>query len=205
MRREIAGRSHIHQPTKEPQVQISKLPATLATAALLAFGAGGVAVAQSDSQSAAKGPKRGPTAAQTSTLAKKLGVTAAQLKAAMAATRPDRAGRPDRGDFAADIASALGVEKAAVQEILDANRPARPAQRPSRGTAPDHSALIEALASGLNLDKATVTAAFEKLDAAREADHEARHAAMAAALAQELGLDAGKVAKALEATRPARP
>ena len=186
-------------------MQISKLTATLVTTALLAFGAGGVAAAQPNSQSGSQGPRQGPTGAQTSTLAKKLGVTAAELRAAMAATRPDRTSRRDRGDLAADIASALGEEKAAVQEILDANRPPEPAQRPRPGTAPDHTALIEALASGLNLDEAMVTAAFEKLDAAREAEHEARHAAMAAALAAELGLDADKVAKALEATRPARP
>ena len=47
-------------------------------------------------------------------------------------------------------------------------------------------------------EQSAVKAALDKLRAA----HDSRHAAMARALAEELGLDADKVAAALEANRP---
>jgi protein-disulfide isomerase-like protein with CxxC motif len=175
-------------------MQIRRYTALLATTAMVGGAGIGVAQAQSDDRPAAPRDgthhKRGPSAAQISALAEKLGVSTDRLEAALAAVRPERpaAGRrPKRGDLAADLAKALGVEEAKVQEILDANRPARPTQRPARGTRPprpDHSRLIAALASGLGIEQATVKAAFDKLEAARKAEHDARHAAFAAALAR---------------------
>jgi protein-disulfide isomerase-like protein with CxxC motif len=205
-------------------VQIRKLTAVLTTAAITSGAGIGVAQAQSTSGGQdgsakptrkARGhkPRRGMSDAQLSALAGKLGVTTSRLKAALAAIRPATpAGgeRPKRGDMAADLAAALGVETAKVQEILDANHPAKPAQGPhggpgrARPAKPDNTALIAALASGLGLDEATVKAAFDKLEAAHQAEHKARDAAFAAALAKELGLKTDVVQAALDATRPAR-
>jgi hypothetical protein len=195
--------------------RIRRYTALVGTAALVGGGGLGVAQAATDSgarsttakRSSLRGPG-GPTQAQLTALADRLGVTAAKLKAAMTATRPakpagKRAARGP-GDMAAALATALGVETSAVQEILEANRPAR-GDRPAPGTKPGHTALVGALAKGLNIETATVAAAVAKVDAAKEAEHGARHQEMAAALAEELGLDTADVAAALEATRPAKP
>lgn len=181
----------------------------VAAAAIVPTAAIGSAVAQSDSGSttttttttkAARG--HGPDITK---LAAKLGVTEAQLKAALDATRPT--GKPPAGDpgagFANDIAKALGVDVSKVTPILEANKPAKPTSRPAKGTKPDRSGLVSALSSGLGIDKATVQAALDKLDAAHKADHTAREAAMAAALAKQLNLDTATVQAALAATRPA--
>jgi hypothetical protein len=120
-----------------PHVQ--KFADAVSAAALL--GAGGLSAAQaatttSDSAStpraARPGPQRGggPLAtAQLAAIAKMLGVTSAQLKAALDASRSVKpAGeRPARGaGMASELATTLGVDVARVQRILDANRPARP-------------------------------------------------------------------------------
>ncbi len=147
------------------------------------------------------GPRKfGP---QLGALAQRLGVTRAQLRAAFEAV--GAAGRPGKGSLAADLASALGVEPSAVEQILEANRPDGPRERPAPGTAPDHGDLIAALAAGLDIDEAKVRAAVEKLEAAHRADHADHHAELAAALAKRLGLKADDVAAALEATRPGPP
>jgi hypothetical protein len=168
-------------------VQIRKLTAVLTTAAIASGASIGVAQAQSTSggqdgsakptrKAPGHKPRRGMNAAQLSALAGKLGVTTSRLKAA-----------------------------------LEAIRPAKPAQRPQGGPGgarpakPDHTALIAALASGLNLDEATVKAAFDKLEAAHQAEHKARDTAFAAELAKELGLKTADVQAALDATWPARP
>jgi hypothetical protein len=185
-------------------VQIRKFTATLAAAALMTGAGVGIAQAKSSSQPGAgqtareAADRRGPSDAQLETLADKLGVTTAELKAAMAATRPASGDRPQKGSMAADIAAALGADEAKVQAILEANSPATRPARPS--AKPDQTALIAALASGLDIDEATVKTALDKLDAARETDHAARHAAMAAALAKQLGLKASDVQAALRRT-----
>jgi hypothetical protein len=205
-------------------MQLRKITAALSTAALVSGAGLGVAQAQSSDTNTDRAPKQahrgpgGPDAAQLKTLADKLGVTTAKLKAAFAAVRPapPAAGsKPREGDHAADLAKALGVETSAVQKILDANRPAKPnGARPAPGSAPapgtarpkpDQSKLIAALATGLKLDQATVQAAFDKLEASHRADHDARDTAMAAALAKQLGLEADAVEAALDATRPPKP
>ena len=117
--------------------------------------------------------------------------------------------RGDRGAMASELATALGVTTAQVQTILDANRPVRPAAgtpgtRPPRGARPSNTKLIAALAGGLNLDEATVQAAFDKIDAAHQAEHAARDAAMYTALAGKLGVSADAVKAAFEANRPAK-
>lgn len=112
-----------------------------------------------------------------------------------------RSGRGDRGDRAAALAKALGVETSAVQKVLDANRPARPAD----GARPSQADLIAALAKGLSLDEAKVQKAVEATEAAHRAEHEARHTAMYAAVAKALGKTTAEVKAAFEAARPAMP
>ena len=124
---------------------------------------------------------------------------------------PSRRGeRPDRGaGLATALATALNVDVAKVKEILDANRPAKPAAGAKRSGArpakPSNTKLIAALASGLGIDTATVKAAFDTIEAAHKAEHEAREQAMYAAVAKELGLTADAVEAAFEANRPAKP
>ncbi|MFL5844515.1 MAG: hypothetical protein ACJ762_07465 [Solirubrobacteraceae bacterium] len=201
-------------------IRTRKLAAVLSATALLGGAGIGVADAaktktsnQTSSQSGHPGGKRGGplSTAAIEKIATSLGVTTADLKAALEANKPAKpAGDPaqgPRGDFAADLATALGAETSAVQTILDANRPAKPASRPANGTKPakpDQTKLIAALASGLNLDSATVTAALAKLDAAHEADHAARETAMYSALATALNKTTAEVQAAFEANRPAR-
>jgi hypothetical protein len=200
-------------------VRTRKIAAVLSAAALLGGASLGVAQAQSSSSGTSSkaghpGHNRGGplTTAQLQKIASTLGVGTDALEAALDANRPARPagdmpkGGPDR--LASDLATALGVDVSAVKKILDANRPPRPAGRPPQGGAPpkrDHAALITALASGLSLDEATVKAAFDKLDAARQADETARHTAMYAALAKTLGLSTDAVQSAFEATLPAKP
>jgi hypothetical protein len=201
--------------------RIRKVTAAVSVAALVGAGGIGVAQAASTSSSAAKtarsdrpgGKRGGPmSTASIAAIAKTLGITSAQLKAAMDATKPAAGTKPDRSGMAAELATALGVDTSAVQTILDANRPAKPAagtkptagSRPKRGAKPDNSKLITALATGLKLDEATVKAAFTKLDAAHKADHSARESAMYAAIAKQLGLSTDAVQAAFEANRPAK-
>ena len=191
------------------------------TAAAL-IGAGGLTAAQAATSSSSSSPARpahrhgGPlSSAQLGTIANQLGVTTAQLKAAMQAGRPAkpaggaRPGGPGGPDgMATDLAKALGADVTKVEAILDANRPARPARGTTPGTRPakpDNTKLVGALASGLNIDEATVKAALAKLDAAHADDHGDRQAAMYAAVAKQLGVSADAVQAAFEADRPARP
>lgn len=189
--------------------RIRRYTAVLGTAALVGGSGLGIAQAQDTSTDRSKTdrPARGPSSADLTALADRLGVSTARLQAAMEATRPARpsGGRREgrRGsDMAAALASALGVQTAQVKAILDDNRPT---SHPRRGTRPDRTALVPALVSGLNTSEADVRAALATVDAAHRAEHEARDARRAAALARELGLSTETVAAALEATRPARP
>ena len=192
--------------------RIRKTTAVVSVAALL--GAGGFGVAQAATSATGAAADRpahrhgGPLAsAQLGAIAKQLGVTTAQLKAAMQAAKPappaDGAARPDR--FASALATALGADLAKVREILDANRPAKPARGTKPSAKPSNTKLIAALASGLDLDTVTVKAALDKVEAARKADHAAREAAMYAAVAAELNLSTDAVRAAFEANRPAKP
>ncbi len=200
--------------------RIRTTAAALSAAALI--GTGGMTAAQAATSSSSSSPARpahrhgGPlSSAQLGAIATQLGVTTAQLKAAMQAGRPDKPGGsagpggPGGPDgMATDLAKALGADVAKVEAILDANRPARPprgrtpATRPAK---PDNAKLVAALASGLNIDEATVKAAFAKLDAAHKDDRGDRQAAMYAAVAKQLGVSADAVQAAFEANRPARP
>ncbi|HEU4545365.1 MAG TPA: hypothetical protein VFR88_03655 [Microlunatus sp.] len=104
--------------------------------------------------------------------------------------RDGHRGGPGRGvadaDLAEQLAQKLGVTEAkvtsALQEIREANRPARPSAAPStdpsaRPTRPDpeqrEAALAKALAEKLGVDEAKVTKAFEEIRAARQADRAA--------------------------------
>ncbi|MCW2989923.1 MAG: hypothetical protein JWM73_517 [Solirubrobacterales bacterium] len=201
-------------------VRTRRLAAVLSATALLGGAGLGVAEAakttsrtQSSTSARPAGDRGGPIpSAALAKIATTLGVSTADLKAALDANRPAApAGSPPQGgpgDMAADLADALGVQTSAVQTILDANRPAKPATRPAKGTRPprpDATKLIAALASGLNLDQATVTAAVDKLDAAHKADRQAHETAMYAALATALNKTAADVQAAFEANRPAPP
>jgi DNA-binding MarR family transcriptional regulator len=198
-------------------LSIRKIAATGAVAVLL--GGAGLGAAQASTQSTASAssgtaatgadgkPRGGPSTAQLEAIAAKLGVTTAQLKAAMDANRPERpsGAKRDRGaGMAADLAKALGVDASKISAILEANRPARPAEG-TRPAKPDQSRLVTALASGLGIDEATVKSALTKLAAAHKADHGARHTAMATAIAASLDLEASDVKAAFEAARPAPP
>jgi len=194
-----------------------KITALLSATALLGGAGLGVADAaktSTGSRTANAAPDghrgRGPMPASVlARIASALGVSSADLKAALDANRPARpAGGDKRGDFAADLASALGVETSAVQSILEANRPARPDSPPADGARPprpDRSKLVTALASGLKLDESAVTAALDKLEASHEADHQAHEAALYAALAKALNKTAAEVKAAFEANCPAPP
>jgi hypothetical protein len=195
---------------------------TASLTAVAVLGAGSLSVAQAASTSSsttsttasttaaernARPPQRAMSATTLAAIAKTLGITSAELKAAMDANKPAAGTKPAKGakgaSLAKDLAAALGVKKSAVQTILDSGRPAEPAAgtKPTPGTKLDDAKLAAALATGLKLDEATVTAALAKLHAAHEADHDA----MFTAIAKTLGLDAAKVQAAFEANRPAPP
>jgi Clp amino terminal domain, pathogenicity island component len=186
-------------------MMIRKTLALLAVMSAAAAGGAAYAGAQDDSGSGSSGdrsaqqrPDRGPGGCDgpgmhrqgLAALARELGVSRAKLREALNAVGVGD--RPDKGDLAADLAQALGVEESAVQEILDENRP------DGRRGPHVHGDIVEALASGLNIDEAKVEDALERL-------HEQRHDEFAAALAEELGLDAADVEEALDSFRPPRP
>jgi N-formylglutamate amidohydrolase len=199
--------------------RISRITAAVSVAALVGAGgisAAGAASAASEGSPGARPARSGPRpggpmpAAHLRAIARALGVTTAQLEAALDANRPPKpaADAPaDRGTgLARDLATALGVEVAQVKTILDANRPAKPApgaRKKGKRHKPDQAKLIAALASGLNLDQATVRAAFDKIDAAHQAEHASRDATMYTAIAAKLGVTADAVKAAFEANRPA--
>jgi hypothetical protein len=104
--------------------------------------------------------------------------------------RDGHRGGPGRGvadtDLAEQLAEKLGVTEAkvttALQEIRDANRPAKPSTAPSadpsaKPTRPDpaerDAALAKALAGKLGVDEAKVTKALDEIKAARQADRAA--------------------------------
>lgn len=214
------------------------LTAALATTALLGLSAGAIGVdhgAGSTTEKSSKAkttqagkragrPHRGPgrlTTAQVDAIAAKLGVTSAQLKAALESTRParpvDGGPRGDRGGkMAQDIATALNADVAKVKEILDANRPARPADAPRghghggrhhgpRPNAAREAKLVTALATGLGLDEAAVKTALDGLRAAHAPGGMPRPGGMADALAAKLGVSAADVKAAFQSVLPAPP
>jgi hypothetical protein len=188
---------------------VRKTFALLAVMAAAAAGGAAYAGAQGDSggdqggdRSAQQRPDRGPGGChgpgmhqrqELRALARELGVSRAKLRAALNAV--GAGDRPDKGDLAAELAQALGVDESAVQEILDANRPEGRGGPRGPGGPGD---LVEALASGLNIDESKVEDALESL-------HEQRRSDFAAALAKELGLDAADVEDALDSFRPGPP
>ena len=160
-------------------------------------------------------PHRPLTDDQLSQIGAKLGITSDALKAAMEKSRPQPPAQGNRGQgprggrgpdgLAQALATELGVEKAAVLTILEANRPERP--------KPELSKVVTALATGLDKDEATVKAAFDKIIAAHEAAKGQGPRGgrgpgkMFDALATELKLDAATVKSAFESvlgTPPAK-
>jgi Spy/CpxP family protein refolding chaperone len=116
---------HHHMTTK-----VRKLTATVSAAALL--GAGGVGAAQAASGTADRpaGPRGGHHALSTTQLqaiASKLGVTTAQLQAAIEANQPARSerpargakpGKPDSGKLVTALATGLDLDEATVKAAL---------------------------------------------------------------------------------------
>jgi hypothetical protein len=190
--------------TLSPRVR--KIAALVGVASLGTTAAYGIGTQVGGGQAGAKTSStasRGPSTADLQTLADKLGVSVAKLKAALEATRPTK---PSSDPFVAALAKELNVSADKIKAALDASRPARPAAGstpPARGSKPDSSALAAALADKLGLDQATVKAALDKVAAARKADETARRTAMAAALAKQLGLDPATVQSALSSWHPA--
>lgn len=96
----------------------------------------------------------------------------------------DRGGRGHgpggmKGDDAAALATALGLDEAKVEAAITKVREAnRPAERPAEGTAPSdadrearRTAYITALAKELGVSESTVSSALDKLQSDREAEH----------------------------------
>ena len=100
-----------------------------------------------------RGTGFGPVGPMFEGLADRLGVSEDKLRAALEDLRSDA-----RDQFAAELAAALGIDKAKVTAALDKARPDRPHIR--RPRAP--RAFARALAEELGLTTAEVRAAFEK-------------------------------------------
>ena len=213
-----------------------KVGSVVAVTALAAGAAYGVGFERSDTSTAASGADRAGDAARKhgppdlSALAKKLGVSQAELERAFEATRPadgGPGGGPGYGpggpggphgpggpdgpprELGASLAKELGVSESALRKAFEAApRPPRsdgPRGDHDRGERPDDGALAASLAKSLGLEQAKVEAALERQHEAHEAEHRERHKQMAAALAEELGLSAAEVEAALEEFAPRRP
>ena len=133
-------------------------------------------------------------------LGKELGISAAKVRAAL--EKPHDQGRPgpgDRGDRKADLAKALGVTEAKLEQAFQNLRGNFRGQREERKD--DRGA---DLAKALGISQAKVDAAFEKLRAAHEAEHQKMRDALAASLAKSLNLDEAKVKAALDDFAPER-
>lgn len=129
-------------------------------------------------------------------LASELGVTSAQLRAALTAIREENSPRADkRTELAAAVAKELDLstdEVVAALEKLEGSAAMRPRDG---GHHRSSSRAATALASELGVTAAKLRAAFTK---AHEARHAARTAERAKELAALLDVDQAKVAAALE-------
>ena len=152
-----------------------KTTAVAASVALVASGGLGAAQAATSSKDRAASPsqqrpgKRGPSTAELDAIASKLGITTAQLRSAMQATRPakptgERPGRPDQTVLVKTLADELGVEQSAVKAALDKVEAVHRAEHEQR-----HTAMYTALAEKLGLEVAAVKAAFEAARPAKPA------------------------------------
>lgn len=178
---------------------ITRMTALLTAAAVAVGGTGAAqALAHGDGSHGRPGP---PSTTRQAALAKELGVSVAQLRAAEQAIRPSDPRKGGPGDLATKLARALGVDTAKIEAILDANRPAPPADG-ARPAKPDRTALVTALAKGLNVDAAKVEAALAKVGPPKGKRERGDHAA---ALAKQLGLNTDIVQSALDKLRPAKP
>lgn len=145
--------------------RIRKAAAVLSATALLGGGAVGIAQAASGDAGtrpgrSGLGPGPGPmSGASLAKIAAALGVTTAQLQAAMEATRPaPPTGARPRGaaGMASELATALGVSTARVKAALDKIEAAHRAEHTAH-----EAAMYSALAAKLGLSADAVKAAFE--------------------------------------------
>ncbi len=154
----------------------------------------GTAVAGSDQTSTEENRNGGPPAFMAAgqppgfqSLADKLGVDADKLEQAFRDFRPSEAGKR-RDDFAASLAKALGIPADRVTAGLDKLHKKHEARFAAR------------LADALNVSADKVQAALDKLmNGTPRAPHQFEQA-----LADELGVDASDVRRALFETRPDR-
>jgi len=187
---------------------IRKIVSVLGTTALAAGAAYGVDAGHSDTSTAATQagsnaqsgwPDRPGPRPDLGALASKLGVSQAELRKALEATRPSG---DHRNEMTTELAAALGVKKSDLQAALDkAPRPERPSGPPGSGRPgdrPDDGALAKSLAGSLNLDQTVVEAALDKVHGRHEANRQDHREEMAAALAKKLGLSTAKVEEAFQ-------
>jgi hypothetical protein len=125
-------------------------------------------------------------------LAAKLGVSADKVRAAFDKLH-------DRGAGKDDLAKAIGVSPAKLEQAFRSLRPGFRKDGPEGRD--DH---VAALAKALGLSTAKVQAAFEKFRQSHEAEHQKIEDDFAAKLAAKLKLDEAKVKSALEEFGPHR-
>jgi len=162
-------------------------------------------------------PPMGDRGDKLADLASALGVSEPKLRAALQKVRPERGMRHERGaDFAEALAAKLGVSAAKVRTAFEAHgadiaktlgvSEARLKQALGslhvRGGRKDD--IAAGLAKELGLSTSKVQAAFEKLRAGHEADHQKLEDEFASTLAAKLDIDVAKVKSALEEFGPHR-
>lgn len=145
--------------------RIRRATAALGTTALVTAGIGAPPVRAAAHRTA-------PQQSRSAVLAASLGVSEAEVRSAMRTSAV-----PGTTSLASALAEQLGVDTADVQRVVDADRP-------KRGHRPDRTTLLASLVAGLRLDEALVSAAFDRVDAAKSAEHRARLAGLAAKLVQ---------------------
>jgi ClpA/ClpB-like protein len=135
-----------------------------------------------------------------SSLADRLGVSEAKLRAALDDLRPS--GDPMDG-LAAALAKSLNLDEAKVQAELDKLRAAHEKREDA-----EHAKFEAALAKELGIDAAKVHAAFDKLKPEPGRDRggpRGDRRDLLADLAKELGVSQDKLRAALDAVRPGGP
>lgn len=169
---------------------------------------------------------RGDRAAGLAAMAKKMGVTSAELKKALDSLRPAKGDGPGGPELSA-LAKELGVSSTKLQAAFEKVRPSDagpppggpppggrfdrdgdrggpgPGDPEKDGNRPDGpaAAFAAALAKELGLKTADVQAAFKKVRSEDQATESARRGAFVKALANKLGISTAKVEAALGSKR----
>lgn len=148
------------------------------------------------------------SAAEAKVIADALGVETATVQKVLEAQRPARPAAPNAGTTPGattpDTPAGTTPRKGEGPRGHGGRGHGGPGG-PMRGGKFNQTALITALAKATGKSEASVKAALAKAQTAHEAEHQERAAEFAKKLAAELGLNADKVAAAIEANRPERP